>query len=415
MADRRDRDPELGRVEDVDDTASGRPALGGKPGAGAGEEPPLTAGLSTRDQPEGVSDGVGVSVDDMDDADAQPGRGLRVAREGAGLEIAELSRRTHLGRALLEDLEANRFEHITPAYVRGYLRSCARELGVDAEPWVQAYDRRAPAEPAPRPVATRKHRANRRRAVWPYWVGALLVVVLLAVATVFWAEDVSLDALPEFGTGDGLPTLETETTPDEPAGQEPAEGRPQDEPGAATEGDTAPDTETGTVEAETPAIGPPEPLARPERDPAAEEASEDTAADTGMDTVPEDAGIDEPVAPAPVDEAGAAGEETEVVEVPEEITEGTTGEAESAPSADGRAELILEIRETSWVEIRDADGAVVLTGVLSPGTREQLQLELPGRAVLGNAAGVDLTLNGEPVAFDEHVRDDRTARFDLEE
>ncbi|WP_019022488.1 helix-turn-helix domain-containing protein [Thioalkalivibrio sp. ALE23] len=424
MTERRSRDPDLGRVEDVDDTASSRPPLSGDPGVPGPDEPPVAAGLTTRDQPE--DDPTGQGGGEGDEQDAQPGRGLRVAREGAGLEIAELSRRTHLGKALLQDLEANRFEHMPPAYVRGYLRSCARELGVDPEPWVQAYDRRAPAEPAPRPVATRRHRPL-RRSVWPYWLAAALVVGLLAVATVFWAEDVSVDALREFGIGDGLeglPALETETTRDEPAGQDPAEDRPRDEPGAgATEGDTSPDTdtdtETGTVEAETPAIGPPEPLARPERDPAAEEGSEETAADTGMDTVPEDAGIDEPVAPAPLDEAGTAGEETDIVEAPEEITgeitEGTTGAAETAPAADGQAELILEVRETSWVEIRDTDGAVVLTGVLSPGTREELQLELPGRAVLGNAAGVELTLNGEPVAFDEHVRDDRTARFDLEE
>lgn len=89
----------------------------------------------------------------------------------------------------------------------------------------------------------------------------------------------------------------------------------------------------------------------------------------------------------------------------------TSGEG---PAAGEGAQLVLEFGETSWVEIRDAADEVVLTGVLSSGDREEIRLDLPGRVILGNASGVSLTLDGEPVDVETHIRSDRTARFDLE-
>ncbi|WP_018936607.1 RodZ domain-containing protein [Thioalkalivibrio sp. ALJ24] len=399
MADRGSREPDLGRVEDVDDTAAGRPPLSASGGPGHEEEPPVTSGLTIRDRPFSEE---GPESPGDDDGEAQPGRGLRVAREAAGLELAELSRRTHLGRSLLADLEANRFDHITPAYVRGYLRSCARELGVDPDPWIRAYDRRAPAEPDPRPVATRRHRPRGRRRLWPWWLGALLIAGVLALAVALWTEELSMDALP-FSVGEN----------GELAGALEPEGE-HEEPAA-----TAPD-EDPTVEAEAPTIGPPEPLAPPEEEEAAredEDRSEDadvvdaedpSAAEPGVAAAPAGLthGMDEGVLPRPL---------AVTRDAPEAAADTEEAEIDDPAPAEGMARLELEISETSWVEIRDASDAVVLTGVLSADTREELELELPGRAVLGNAPGVELTLNGESVDFEEHVRGDRTARFDLDE
>ncbi len=60
------------------------------------------------------------------------GRILRQIRESKGLTIHELSERTRIGSAHLENLEGDRFD-LLPAtvYLRGFLMCLARELGID--------------------------------------------------------------------------------------------------------------------------------------------------------------------------------------------------------------------------------------------------------------------------------------------
>jgi cytoskeleton protein RodZ len=59
------------------------------------------------------------------------GMRLRAAREARGLTVEELARATHISSAVIGDIEADRLERLgAPIYVRGYLRSYARAVGV---------------------------------------------------------------------------------------------------------------------------------------------------------------------------------------------------------------------------------------------------------------------------------------------
>ena len=390
-----DKEPDLGRVEDVDDSTSNVAPLRSE-GSDPDPEPSFSAahGLTTRDQP-------ATSGPEAPEGDHEPGASLRRAREAAGVDTATLASRIHLGRGTLEDLEANRFHHMPPAYVRGYLRSCARELGVDVTPWIEAFERHGLVDPELRAVATPSARARqRRRGRGVYWVALLLVVVLLGLGVYAWSERTGTPVLPSLNLGDARDVVPALTSAQPPETESAA-------PSAAT------DT-TGTE---------PEPLApeaRPEEaDPAgdavaAREADDSTPATTEAPRVtpeslteplalPEEPATAEVEAPAPAVDVAAS----------DAAPAAETSEADPAAAGAG-AELVLEFGETSWVEIRDAADEVVLTGVLSSGDRETLRLELPGRVILGNAPGVSLMLDGEPVDIEPHIRSDRTARFDLE-
>jgi len=61
-----------------------------------------------------------------------PGERLQAARIEQGLALGDLANQMHLSTAILESLEENRFEDITaPIFVKGYLRSYARIVGID--------------------------------------------------------------------------------------------------------------------------------------------------------------------------------------------------------------------------------------------------------------------------------------------
>ncbi|WP_019628367.1 helix-turn-helix domain-containing protein [Thioalkalivibrio sp. AKL10] len=389
MSDPRDKEPGLGRVEDVDDSTNNVASLRTE-GSDPDPEPSFSAahGLTTRDHPE-------ASGPEAPRGEDEPGTSLRRAREAAGLDTATLASRIHLGRGTLEDLEANRFHHMPPAYVRGYLRSCARELGVAADPWIQSFESHGMVDPELRAVATPSARdRQRRRGRGIYWLALLLAVILLGLGVYAWSERTDTPGWPSLNLGearDAVPSLADFQSPDDAEGRSPS-----------IAGSTDPEPVTPAPEA-LPEGTQPEPAGAEGLAGAPEASSESTVlaeALTERLAVPE-----EPVTPEPPVRAESAAplDASPVIE--------TSGEG---PVAGEGAQLVLEFGETSWVEIRDAADEVVLTGVLSSGDREEIRLDLPGRVILGNASGVSLTLDGEPVDVETHIRSDRTARFDLE-
>lgn len=57
--------------------------------------------------------------------------------------------------------------------------------------------------------------------------------------------------------------------------------------------------------------------------------------------------------------------------------------------------LAIKVREDSWVEIKRADNSVLLSRLLKAGTSEVVAVTEPVNMVIGNAAGVDVTLRGK--------------------
>jgi cytoskeleton protein RodZ len=69
-----------------------------------------------------------------------------------------------------------------------------------------------------------------------------------------------------------------------------------------------------------------------------------------------------------------------------------------APAASGKNVLAIQVHQDSWVEIRRADNdKVVFSSLLKAGASESIELPAPVLMVVGNAAGVEVTLRGAPV------------------
>lgn len=108
------------------------------------------------------------------------GARLRRERMLRGMSVEEVSRATRIPLASVERLEADRFDDLPgEVFVRGFLRSYARAIGVDAEEVLAQYSsaRRVPyVAPVPVPPTAQK-RETRRLGV------AIAFVLLLVLCT----------------------------------------------------------------------------------------------------------------------------------------------------------------------------------------------------------------------------------------
>lgn len=83
-----------------------------------------------------------------------------------------------------------------------------------------------------------------------------------------------------------------------------------------------------------------------------------------------------------------------------------------ASATDSRDMLILKLREESWIDIRRPDNSVLISGLLKAGTTETFKVTEPVSLTVGNAAGVDATLRGMPVELRTNSRSN-VARLSL--
>ena len=69
------------------------------------------------------------------------GEKVRDFRTDSGLQVADLSTRTKIGRRQLQALEEGRFEDLPgPVFIKGYIRSICDETGKDPAPLIQMVD-----------------------------------------------------------------------------------------------------------------------------------------------------------------------------------------------------------------------------------------------------------------------------------
>ncbi len=281
-----------------------------------------------------------------------PGRLLREARERKQLGQHAVADALHLRVSVVDALENDRYDQLPPAtFSRGYLRAYAKLVEVPEHEVMAAFDRlHGNAEPPP--LSTRQRSSSSGGGRLLLGILVLLVVVLAGLWAVReWRESRS-DTAPEAPAA--APSVDE---------QQPL---PQESSGAEA------------IIEQTP-----EPLAAD-----VEESASEPVATT----------VDTPLPPAtpPAPQVPAA---APVVE-------------ETAPAVANTERLTLRVLEESWMDIRDGEGNQLLVGnVVGPRTYE-FTGPPPFALVIGNAAGVELELNGEPVDLRRYTRG-RVARLSL--
>jgi cytoskeleton protein RodZ len=274
-------------------------------------------------------------------ADAQPesslGQRLREERERRGWNLDEVSTRLRLPQRVVATLESNDFARIEhDVYLRGYLASYARLLGIP----LQAVDTKVRERNVAPPALVATGRISHSRYLFQRYSVPTVYVILtgLIVAPAVW-----------LATHGGLDQNLARVSSLE-------QSLPLETPPIATP--SAPSTTTASNTAA--AASTPTPSASTEAASAAE--------------LPLMASM----VPALKHEAAPA---TEPV----------------APAVAGRHEITLRLKEASWVELVAADGRRVEFGLLAAGSSKTYTVDQPVSVRLGNSANAELLVDGRSV------------------
>jgi cytoskeleton protein RodZ len=311
-----------------------------------------------------------------------PGERLRNARVSRDMDIAKVAGQLHLTVDLVEALECDDYSEL-PArvFVRGYLRNYARLVDLPVDSILAQFDDLWPEdqdtvkiERAPRLPADQRPGRN-----WASGVTWLLVIAGIVLFLMWWQG-----YLDRF-------TAQVEEAPTTPAVGIPADIASEQSQAAMPVAPPPPAPAQAAEEQASPQLleGPGLLALPPARDnqaettaPVAPQAQADTSPAAALASV--DAGAQET--------PGVAGGET----TPPVTTPG----------------IVVSFREDCWVDIRGSERSFKLFGTMRKGTQRTLDGQPPFKFVLGNAAAVEIRVNGEPFDLGPHTRDN-VARFTL--
>ncbi len=298
---------------------------------------------------------------------------LVAAREARGLSADDVVRQLKLAPRQVQAIEAGDWAALPGgAFVKGALRGYGRLLGVDVQPLLDSLGGQVRTSDL-RPASS-LHEPMPRGGMLGFGSGGSghrVAWIVLAIA--------GLTALALFfGRGGDLASVPSWLS----RGQTPAQGpapapEPRQVPAAQPSGEAPPATGTTT---ETVPIAVPVPAAEPAGG-ASPAAGGTPPAASGT---PPAAGGAAPVS------GGAAS-----------AASGTPPAASAAPAA---ATLQLRFARDSWVEVRAADGTVLMSGVQKADTQSAVPVAGPVSLVIGNADHVSVELAGRAVDLKPHIK-----------
>lgn len=279
------------------------------------------------------------------------GEQLKHLREQKNLSVQEVATRLNLEARIIEAIESSNFEALpAAAYVRGYLRSYAKILGVTPEAFVTAYNDGAPEPPEIIPEV--RHATQTSSSDKPVRAFSYLVTLTLVILLVAWLySNFVVDKQSFLNIG----------------GEERVE---ESVPGL--------DYEFPVIEHST------LPFYKHI------EVQEDTD------------GEDSETIPVNID----TGDSEKVADGEEQLPATVTTDNEGPDS------LVLHMKNDSWVEVFDSEGNKVFVNLGHQGQTLYLKGTAPFKVLLGFAEGVSLEFNGE--AFDtQPYTNGSIARFSL--
>lgn len=321
-----------------------------------------------------------------------PGEALRAARESRGWTVAEVATQLNLTPMRLAQLEAGEFDKLPGnTFARGYIRAYAKLLGLDQAPLVADFDQFTGSNATGSSV----HALGRIEEPTRYSQSILRLVsflLLLGVggACFYWWQDQGwqLDDLKNVGLGH----VEVDG----------ADGNTQIHPLDEPEDQAVAEAQNQGTELPLPSV-PVEPLGD-----AADTTPEATASELLEQNPPAQA------APAdPAQAPAAPGTPATTPAVPAAEVPAPAAAAQSqTPVAAGEGLVSLKFVADCWIQVTDANGKIVASGLKRSGESLDVRAQVPLELRLGFARGAQVAYNGAAVDVTPHISGE-TARFTL--
>jgi cytoskeleton protein RodZ len=308
----------------------------------------------------------------QDDSQAVgPGQLLRNAREQLGWTREQVASRIHLRLTLIAAIESDTYDKQTShTFIRGYLRTYAKLVGIPDETILAAYDKLGltPPDNIDMQSFSRRSRqqANDSRLKVVTW---LVILVLIALSVAWWWQSTARRSAGD----EALAATEMSATSSTPAGV------------------TLPDA-VNTDLVEGAAIAPA----------ATDKAAPAVVSDATATLAPASADV------ALTDASAAVGTATDVA-----VSDANgTGSEEAVVDSATAPQLKMSFTADCWLDVKDANGKTLFSGLKKANDELVLEGAEPLKFIIGAPMAVKLDYKGQ--SFDmSRYNNGRTARFSL--
>ncbi|KPL99543.1 cytoskeleton protein RodZ [Vibrio splendidus] len=273
---------------------------------------------------------------------------LKNKRESLGLTQKQISDRLKLRVTLIQQIEENQFESDQVAtFMRGYIRSYAKYVNLDEKVVLNALHHSGDAQHQEqemlsfsRKTKTEKHNSRIMLLTWS------IFAVIVGISSLWWWQNQQQDTLSQsLANTESSEELVVEESLDPEL------------------------TSLEVIEAEQ----------NTETSPVTENSDELTEVSSAEDSVTLD----------PVEVIEEAPEAADVASV--------TAESETVAPEAVVNELVMQFSADCWIQVKDASGKTLSTGIKKAGQTLNLSGTAPYKVILGAPEGVSMTFASEPV------------------
>ncbi|MBZ7486059.1 cytoskeleton protein RodZ [Klebsiella michiganensis] len=300
------------------------------------------------------------------------GARLRNAREQLGLSQQAVAERLCLKVSTVRDIEDDKAPaDLASTFLRGYIRSYARLVHIPEEELLPMMAKQAPIRAA-KVAPMQSFSLGKRRKKRDGWLMSftwLVLFVVIGLSGAWWWQDHKAQQ-------DEISTMADQSSAELNAGDSNSQSVPLDNQSA----NSAPDTAANSAPVETspaPAASTPAPA----------------PAENNAVVAPSQANVDTAAAPAtsplPTDQANV------------------TAAAASAQ------DLVLNFTADCWLEVSDATGKKLFSGLQRKGGNLNLSGQAPYKLKIGAPAAVQIQYLGKPVDLSRFIRTNQVARLTL--
>lgn len=281
----------------------------------------------------------------------QPGTLLKKQREVLGLSQKQVADRLRLRMAIIRNIEDNQFDSdLVVTFIRGYLRSYAKAVGLSEHDIMEAYEANCVSEPQEQKMQSFSRKTKREkhdnRIMTITWI---IVLVIIGMSSLWWWQHNQQDSL--------LPSNHP--------------------PAVVSEEPIAP-----VVSNATDFVTVTELTQAQSQDDALTESDETSVSSSIVDE-------ESTTVPRVVDETPVIAEDLSL-----------------------NHQLTMTFSADCWIQVKDATGKTLSTGIKKAGQTVNLQGETPLQVILGAPEGVSVTFASEPVDLSGYTSG-KVARFTL--
>lgn len=313
------------------------------------------------------------------------GARLRNAREQLGLSQQAVAERLCLKVSTVRDIEEDKAPaDLASTFLRGYIRSYARLVHIPEEELLPGLEKQAPlraAKVAPMQSFSLGKRRKKRDG-WLMTFTWLVLFVVIGLSGAWWWQDHKAQQ-------EEITTMADQSTAELNNNQ--SQSVPLDTATDQNSTTTSPSAaETTVTNTQAPAVTTPVPAVDPQQNAVVppSQANVDTAATT-TPAAPVATTTPDAAAPLPTDQA-----------------------AVTTPAADPNA-LVMNFTADCWLEVTDATGKKLFSGMQRKGGNLNLAGQAPYKLKIGAPAAVQIQYQGKPVDLSRFIRTNQVARLTL--